>query len=829
MSTSASGTSTSRSVSEICAFRPEGDHAAKIEGDHAAKIEGGHAAKIDRRFLPPTLPPPSCWSTVTEPGLYGEYITSEGLIARSRDEPSTIEPGSDALPDDKRYSNRKSTELVTNKMERVIRDASVMWIDVHLFADSKLPVPFNRSFLSDTTLWSPEQANFVNLPDCADASKTAEWLNHLGNQLGMLHGLVPRDANFDASQKRETEKFGDHVFSCEGPNEEFDEGYTPRKSNIFVIDRSLQKSSPTGVCFRWPLVKALVAISSHNNQSQRELIQTIIDDASNIFHSQLHRRYVVGLILRDSGDLIHFSVVVVDRTGAICTAPAPLISFDAISFARVVYTLTFGDTRILGADPKVIINPLTGDPQAVVVDGQQFTIITKISASPHIFGRGTRVYIVKDQHGRFHILKDSWVLASHKFSEIEHVKNISSKVQTDSGLDDRSKILSPRFVAGENHVDDTDEPRGLLRRIDIARIRRRIVTGPIGDPITTYRSRVECLQALIDVVDRLEFFHDKCGVIHGDVSINNIVIVRFLPAILSAFQPDSSLLSPASTSHTQANEQTPCQPTASEQVVGSLPSSLVGSSATAINTSTGVHQPSLPAASNSKKVPLSSPESGGSVIDFDYSCATNTLSTGPTGTLPYMAVELTVRKKPCVRELRHDLESVFLVLLHLARFTCGPPGTSVGEVKISHRIAQWHHESNIAILQDKKLIDLINIYRSPAEYLTDYWAPIAPYIQELIEVVYGARNLVNIIDVKSQATCEAFKAVLSQALEHCQTLSETPASYPPVQQRPVARQKRARPESWSTKSDRRIKIWLVTEKVFRRGSEIEHVFELESE
>lgn len=62
--------------------------------------------------------------------------------------------------------------------------------------------------------------------------------------------------------------------------------------------------------------------------------------------------------------------------------------------------------------------------------------------------------------------------------------------------------LYPRFVAGENRVDDTDEPRGMLHSEAIGRIRRRIVTGPIGDPITSYRSRVECLQALIDVVDR---------------------------------------------------------------------------------------------------------------------------------------------------------------------------------------------------------------------------------------------------------------------------------------------------------------------------------------
>ncbi len=65
----------------------------------------------------------------------------------------------------------------------------------------------------------------------------------------------------------------------------------------------------------------------------------------------------------------------------------------------------------------------------------------------------------------------------------------------------------------------------------------------------------------------------------------------------------------------------------------------------------------------------------------------------------------------------------------------------------------------------------------PLKYLTEYWEPIAPYIRELIDVIYGTTY--RIVDgVKSQATCETFKAVLVRALEHCQTLSETPVNFP---------------------------------------------------
>ena len=32
----------------------------------------------------------------------------------------------------------------------------------------------------------------------------------------------------------------------------------------------------------------------------------------------------------------------------------------------------------------------------------------------------------------------------------------------------------------------------------------------------------------------LEFLHDKCGLVHGNISISNVIIVRFLPSILAA-------------------------------------------------------------------------------------------------------------------------------------------------------------------------------------------------------------------------------------------------------------------------------------------------------
>jgi hypothetical protein len=197
-----------------------------------------------------------------------------------------------------------------------------------------------------------------------------------------------------------------------------------------------------------------------------------------------------------------FFFTLIDRAGAIHTKPSHLTGYDALTLARIIFAFTYGSDKVLGIDACVTIDRLTGDPLTVLIDKQLFTIVREIHSSPYLFSRGTRVYIVKDKRGHFHVFKDSWINATHRSSEIDHIKQISSMANAEGSTDNRSRFLRPRFVAGDNHADDTKKPRGPAKTVAPARIRRRIVTGPIGDPITSYRSRVECLQALIDIVDR---------------------------------------------------------------------------------------------------------------------------------------------------------------------------------------------------------------------------------------------------------------------------------------------------------------------------------------
>lgn len=463
----------------------------------------------DIRHLAPTLPRPIYWTSLTHPKIFKEYISAEGLAPHSSNGVS-ITTEETREPFDKTYTNIKHITFTNTDKLRILSDCPPTWINDHLFADDGLPTPFKPKLVSkDNNLWLPRALNeigdhtFRTLPNLADETLAMDWFNYVGNSLGVIHGLVSAINPTDQARPNIQPGCADRAFDCEGHNKPLTKGLIQRKPDIVLIDRAFRYHVHAGIRLRWPLVQALVEITVKENQ-YHFLMQTLLAKASNVFDSQLHRRYILGLAFFGKGPEMKFFLTLIDRAGAVSTKPCHIRGFNAMTLARILYAFTFGSNELLGMDTRVTIDCFTGNPLSVLIDTQRFKIITEIHASPFLFGRGTRVYIVEDKHGHFHILKDSWILSTHEGSEIDHIKRISSMAKT-ADLNDRIRTLCPRFVAGDNHVNDTDEPRGFLKAINPARIRRRIVTGPIGDPITSYRSRVECLQALIDVVDR-EYF-----------------------------------------------------------------------------------------------------------------------------------------------------------------------------------------------------------------------------------------------------------------------------------------------------------------------------------
>ena len=62
------------------------------------------------------------------------------------------------------------------------------------------------------------------------------------------------------------------------------------------------------------------------------------------------------------------------------------------------------------------------------------------------------------------------------------------------------KHTYPILVVGQELPDDTGVYRESLKDTFFARVHRRIVTKPIGDPLTSFRSKYELCSVLCDAV-----------------------------------------------------------------------------------------------------------------------------------------------------------------------------------------------------------------------------------------------------------------------------------------------------------------------------------------
>jgi hypothetical protein len=121
----------------------------------------------------------------------------------------------------------------------------------------------------------------------------------------------------------------------------------------------------------------------------------------------------------------------------------------------------------------------------------------------------------------------------------------------------------------------------------------------------------------------LEFLHDKCGLVHGDISISNVVIVRFLPSILAA--SDAAMYQPSTTTGEQLADAPP-----SESSSGNSPTTTTVNPGIENSLSFGTEDNGLrcwetvqPSTDTGFPHSLGS---GGSVIDFDYSRPKHTIS-----------------------------------------------------------------------------------------------------------------------------------------------------------------------------------------------------------
>jgi hypothetical protein len=475
------------------------------------------------RYNHPTFPPATFLTTLIQKERFQDYISNEFPILNRYLPVSTT----NHEPLRKEVNATVANSLLNTVFPTAPQVGTTEWVRKAIFPDESLPVPFNDACLDNVQeCWDRTTQQFSNFPENMGEQDVQDWLNHLAHTLGVQHNLIKKEELMESLSTSDDEDIGfdedvavdeadtdmekkgfvvtgaeDRSFSMVSHKIAPSGGYRLRKPDIILINRNLRHFLKDGSRRpRWHHVEAIVEVSV--SASRESMLQQILEKAALMFETQPFRRFAIGLALRGTGDSAEFCFMLVDRAGVCLTNWALIAGYEAISLVRIVFGLSYARPKFLGMDTSMTVDLFSGNVTKIEVENQEFSVIKHIYSSLILFGRGTHVFLVKDKEGKHHILKDAWLLADHGISEIDILSSISSTLKDDPSKDaQKYRSLHPRFVVGEEIGDSSNMRRGRLTNMPPERLHRRVVTGPIGDPLMSFRSREEFIKVLLDCVD----------------------------------------------------------------------------------------------------------------------------------------------------------------------------------------------------------------------------------------------------------------------------------------------------------------------------------------
>jgi|SRR5882762_3231320 len=486
------------------------------------------ALDTQARYNHPTFPPSSFLTTLLQPDRFKEYIANEfpSITLNGQTIPTT---STNQEPLQKDINATMANTLLNTLIPTSI--ATIDWIRSKVFPDELLPVPFDNTCLDGVKeCWDLPSQKFSHFPESTIEKDVQDWLNHLAHTLGIKHKLIQKkseelmsvyedeEEEVDAGGNHGGAEIGDGAYV--GVEEAFvvsnaqdrsfcmmghahppSGGYRQRKPDLILVNRNLRHFlKMNNLRPRWLHVQAILEVSS--SATRESMITQILQKASLMFEAQPFRRFAIGLAVRGTAlKKLEFVFLLVDRSGVCITEWTPCSGYDGINLARIVFALSYAKPELLGIDTSMTMDPLSGSVTKIKVRDQEFQVVKHIHSSLVLFGRGTHVFLVKSEDGRLHILKDAWLLVDHGISEITVLSKINDILERDSSEDAKTyRSMHPRFIIGDEIGDSTKARRGRITNTPPDRVHRRVVTGPVGDPLTSFRSREEFVQVLLDCV-----------------------------------------------------------------------------------------------------------------------------------------------------------------------------------------------------------------------------------------------------------------------------------------------------------------------------------------
>lgn len=467
--------------------------------------EKSSSAKPNPTGIFPVLPTAHNFSALGNPRVFGSYIKSQLPAANGSVVASAPSLPPKALGPAEKRRRKDQSKFLNNLLETTEHRerGTLSWVEKIIFPDAKLPVQFNEEAVADDpTIWNEHKISLARSPREMTDGAVRIWLNNIADNLASAHKISRTltgrsDRAFDSST------------ATRGPTG----SYEDRKPDICAIDRI--EVHDEGVTAKerlhWRKVYAIIEVtkSSRTTQALANILKQISQKSACIFDVQPQRRFTCAIGIIGEPSSLQFVFVLVDRSGMLVTPLTPLTSSNAFIFLRIIFAFCFASPEALGWDPSMILNPITKEVTSIAVTGCEcnsniivtrvFKVVKLLHSSPVLYSRGTRVWIVRDEEGKFCILKDSWTLADTRVSEIEFVQHIERSIEQNAeGY--LFQYSCPTYCIGQEVVWSTDTVRGRIEKHHI-RHQRRIVTGPIGDPITSFRSKKEFVGVFLDIVN----------------------------------------------------------------------------------------------------------------------------------------------------------------------------------------------------------------------------------------------------------------------------------------------------------------------------------------
>ncbi|KAF8971030.1 hypothetical protein BDZ97DRAFT_1753385 [Flammula alnicola] len=706
----------------------------------------------------PVLPPAHNFSVLGNPKRFQSYIRTEIPLAFDGNAGSGPMPPPPPPLTEKLQCNVNSVflnPLIQKPAESL--SGTMQWIERDVFPDSKLPVQFSSTKVqSNPKLWNAHSTVIPRPPKDMSEENLRTWLNNIANNLAVTHGIANTvsgraDRSFDSRT------------ATKGPSG----GYSKlRKPDISVINRAdtLDSTKSKEEQLHWRKIYAFVEVTSNNSSPLSNVLSQISQKAACVFDVQPQREFVCAVGIIGNPSKLEFIFVIVDRAGMTHTPCTEIKSYAALTFLRIIFALCYAKPDTLGWDMSMKVNPETNEVTSIDITSYEynsttlttctFDVVKLLHSSPILYSRGTRVWIVKDKQGIFYVLKDSWILEASGVSEIQFVRHVEETINNE--LDGYLfKYTCPSYRIGQECVCSTDTIRGLLAGKPPTRHQRRIVTATIGDPITSFRSKKEFVAMYLDIVNALDFLNTKAMVIHGDLSINNILINR-----VWNHGPDDSPSRLRSLAFADANTS-PNVSSSNDQNNSTSQSAMMSNEALVV-------QNSAPPAVDDMighEGTLEPIEAAGMLIDCDFMQYLHQDTHQTSGTLPFMAIE--ALKPTDNHQFRHhaghDLESLLNTMLTICLYTIGPGGklrvAAAGDDEI--KLNEWFTTSRRMVLAATKSITLEAFNTLITPHLPKYWEDFAPFLRELINATWDKKPF---LESPNIAKHQAYRDILKRAL-----------------------------------------------------------------